>query len=62
MLARSYGVSPTIVLMRIAMPNPSGYCGALSPMCHSGNRKSAASSTVAMAISVREDLGIAIPA
>src|SRR5688572_23926316 len=54
MFARSFGLIPVTVLMRISIPSPSGYCGAWRSIRHSGNTNAPRSITVATASSVLE--------
>src|SRR5678816_2194253 len=52
MFARSFGLMPVTVLMRISIPNPSGYCGAIRLIRHRGNANTPNSITDATASSV----------
>src|SRR5690349_4609142 len=54
MFARSCGWIPVMVFTRISMPSPSGYCGAMRPMRHSGNTNPPASATAAAKTNQRE--------
>src|SRR5215211_4862251 len=54
MFARSFGLIPVTVLMRISIPSPSGYWGAWRSMRHSGNTNAPRSIAVARASSVLE--------
>src|SRR5512145_41974 len=55
MLFRSCGFSPTIRSAAMYSPNPSGYCGALRPMCHSGSTNSTARDSAASATMTRDE-------
>src|SRR5512143_2489034 len=58
MLSRSCSFAPTTVRAWMSMPRPSGYCGAMSLMCHNGKRSAKRRSTDANARSTLDTCDI----
>src|SRR5690348_1078518 len=60
MFSRSCSFAPTTVRAWMSMPRPSGYCGARSLMCHSGNGSATRRSADANARSTLENLDMLV--